>query len=120
MGIRKNQYIRDDRGNVIETIGAAQLKHVFSRREDGTVQRTVVDIGGRMIEETMNTNMEEESLKRYLNINEEQLEDLYKQGVLRKSAYQELASPMMGAVLRRGPGLEFERYRMFGNKSDYR
>lgn len=110
-----NIYKKETDGSIKERVGFGQIQQKFKKTADGRIIRSQ-DFGGRMIEECMNTEMEESALKKVLGIDDKKLEELYKQEVLVKSSYQILAAPVMKAILKRGLKKEFEQYRFFGDE----
>ena len=101
---------------LIQRCGTANLRSEFIENGDGTYTRNLVDSKGLMLEEAMNTEMEVDSVARYLGITREEADKLYKGGCLIPSNYQGMMSSMANRLLQTALGPDFKKYRLTGDK----
>lgn len=101
---------------IISNVGIAIVESHYEKDGEGQYICTedLPKLG--MIEEGMNTELEEEALKRFLNIDDNKLKELYSSSVLISNNYQKLVLAATSAVLNRGLRKEFEKLRMFGDE----
>lgn len=103
-------------GILTQRVGTAELKSKFEKVSDGVYSEQVLSKVGLMIEEGLNTNMEEEALMKYLNITPEKLQKLYKE-ILIPSNYKGLLSDMTNHLTQKTSKNLINRWRILGDKS---
>lgn len=113
----KNGYEIDDSGTLTERVGTCKIKYQITPLENGKYERREISRTGLMLEEALNTNMEEESLARYLGISKEKTQLLYKSsGCLDKSLYQGLMSEMSETLTERTMEKNLRNWRIVGDE----
>lgn len=105
-----------ENGILTQRTGTAELKFKVEKLEDGTYSKEQISQDGLMIEEGMNTNMEEEALQRYLNINADELKNLYRDTII-PSNYRGLLSNMTDHLSQKTSKNLTRRWRIFGDAS---
>lgn len=101
---------------LINRCGTAYLKSKMIPNGDGTYTRNLVSHEGLMLEEALNTEMEVESLSRYLGKSREETEALYKDGTLIPSNYQGTMSAIAEHLNKTALAEDFRKYRLTGDK----
>ncbi len=113
----KNGYELDDNGILTERTGTCKIKYQITPLENGKYERREISRTGLMLEESLNTNMEEESLARYLGLSREKTKLLYRaSGCLESSLYQGLMSEMSETLTERTKGRSLRSWRIEGNE----
>lgn len=112
----KNQYEIDENGILTQRVGTAELKYELKKQEDGTYTKRKISQTGLMIEEGLNTNIEEESMMRFLNIDSEKLDELYR-GILIPSNYRGLVSNTTSCLQTKTSKKLLRDWRLLGDKS---
>lgn len=103
---------------LIQRCGTAELVSEFIKNDDGTYTRNMLDSKGLMLEESLNTVMEVESVSKYLGISLEEARSLYKtSGCLIPSNYQGMMSGMAERILSTDMAADFKKYRLRGDKA---
>ena len=112
----KDQYEIDENGILTQRVGTAELKYELKKQEDGTYTKKRISQNGLMLEEGLNTNMEDEAMMRFLDIDVEKLNELYK-GILIPSNYRGLVSNVTNYLQEQNSKMLLRDWRVLGNKS---
>jgi hypothetical protein len=112
-----NGLIQEEDGSVISRVGTAEVKYEYSPIGDGKYSCKESYPKNMMIEEAMNTEQEEDSLKRFLQVDSDKLNELYNSGILDRSNYQKLVLMIMRSALNCGLRKDFETYRMYNDRA---
>ena len=101
-----------------ERVGAAEIKYKLENLENGKFLKKEISREGLMTEESLNTNLEEKSVAKYLGISLEEAKKLYKvDGVFVPSAYQGLMSEITEYLTLKTMPEEINKWRLDGDKS---
>lgn len=112
----KDQYNIDKNGILTQRVGTAELKYKLEKQNDGTYTKKKISQIGLMLEEGLNTNMEDEAVARYLNINEENINELYR-STLVPSSYRGLQSNITNWLQMKTSKNLVRRWRILGEES---
>lgn len=115
---QSNGLFQKEDGSVINRVGNATAENKYIDIGNGQYLCQAEPFRNLIIEEAMNSDMEETALKRFLGIDDEKLKQLYSSGILIKSNYQKSALILLRAAMHFGMGIPLEKYRIFGNEAD--
>ena len=111
---QKNGLTQAEDGSILSRMGNSTTRYTYTRLEDGKYLCHVEPTRSLITEEAMNSDMEEQALKRFLGIDDEKLKKLYSSGVLIKSNYQKSALLLLRSTMRFGIGTPLGNYRING------
>lgn len=114
----KDSYRIED-GKLIQRCGTAELISELISNGDGTYTKKNISNEGLMLEEAINTTQELKTIARYLEINKDECEKLYKiDGCFIPSVYQGTMSSMAEYLLDTPLKKELVNWRINGNRRD--
>lgn len=111
----KDQYVMQADGTLKERIGTAEFIYSFSPTENNKILKKNIKTTGLMIEESMNTIIEENAMANYMEIPLEQMREEYRDRLV-PSNYQGYMSNFVEYMLSTLDKTDFENYRLYGKE----
>ena len=112
-----NGLVQQEDGSIISRMGTYTTKINYIDCGNGEYICQSEPSKNLIIEEAMNSDLEETALKRFLGIDDDRLKQLYRAGTLINSNYQKTALILLRAAMKLGMKIPLEKYRMYGNEA---
>lgn len=110
----KEQFTMQDDGTLKERIGTAEFVYSFLKTEDNKFIMKCEDTTGLMLEESMNTVLEETAMANYMNLQLEEMKKEYTNSLI-PSNYQGYMADLVRYMLEQLGKDDFENYRLYGD-----
>ena len=102
-------------GTLKERVGTAEFIYSFSKTQDNKFVKKCTKTTGLMIEESMNTVVEERAMANYMGISLEEMQKEYRTSLI-PSNYQGYMADFVAYMLEQLGKDDFENYRLYGEK----